>query len=48
MTGIGIAMVASTFLMLAARVEEIECIRFFGDQYRDYIKQSKMLIPFIW
>lgn len=48
MTGIGIAIVASTFLMLAACVEEIECIRFFGDQYRDYIKQSKMLIPFIW
>ncbi len=43
-----IAVLASIFLMLAARVEENECIRFFGDQYRDYMKHSKILIPFIW
>lgn len=48
MTGVGIAAVASAFLMLAARVEEIENIRFFGEPYRAYIKRSKMLIPFIW
>ena len=46
--GGGIAAIASVFLMLAARVEEGECIRFFGDQYLAYMKRSKMLIPFIW
>lgn len=43
-----IAVLASLFLLLAARVEENECLRFFGDQYRDYMKRSKILIPFIW
>jgi protein-S-isoprenylcysteine O-methyltransferase Ste14 len=46
--GGGIAVVASVFLMLAAQVEELECIRFFGEPYREYIKRSKRLIPFIW
>jgi protein-S-isoprenylcysteine O-methyltransferase Ste14 len=46
--GVGIATAASAFLMLAARVEESESIRFFGDQYREYINKSKLLIPFIW
>ena len=43
-----IALVASVFLMLAAQVEETECIRFFGEEYLDYMKRSKRLIPFVW
>jgi len=46
--GFVIAAAASIFLMLAAREEEVECIRFFGRQYRDYMQHSKRLIPFIW
>jgi protein-S-isoprenylcysteine O-methyltransferase Ste14 len=46
--GLGIAMVASVFLMLAAKVEEVESMRFFGNKYTEYMQHSKMLIPFIW
>ncbi|MFW5432310.1 MAG: methyltransferase family protein [Methylophilaceae bacterium] len=42
-----IALVASGFLVATARVEELENIRFFGEAYRDYMKRSKMLVPFI-
>lgn len=46
--GTVIAVVASVYLMLAAREEEGECIRFFGECYRDYMKHSKRLVPFVW
>lgn len=46
--GSGIAIGTSVCLMFSARAEEAECIRFFGKQYRDYMLQSKMIIPFIW
>lgn len=36
------------FLFIAARVEEGENIRFFGDSYREYIKQSKMFVPLVF
>lgn len=42
-----IALAASGFLVATARVEELENIGFFGDEYRDYMKRSKMLVPFI-
>ena len=42
------ASLATVFLMLAALVEEIECIRYFGNQYREYMDRTKRLIPFIW
>ncbi len=42
-----LAVVASGFLVATARVEEGENIRFFGDEYREYMKRSKMFIPFI-
>ena len=37
----------SVFLFVAARVEENENIRFFGDSYREYMKRSKLFIPWI-
>ncbi|RUM42323.1 MAG: isoprenylcysteine carboxylmethyltransferase family protein [Desulfocapsa sp.] len=36
------------FLFIAAKVEEGENIRFFGQSYREYIEQSKMFVPFIF
>jgi protein-S-isoprenylcysteine O-methyltransferase Ste14 len=45
--GFVVALLASIFLVATARVEEVECIRFFGESYRDYMKRSKMLVPFI-
>jgi protein-S-isoprenylcysteine O-methyltransferase Ste14 len=39
--------IASISLVATARAEEGENIRYFGDKYREYMKRSKMFIPFI-
>jgi protein-S-isoprenylcysteine O-methyltransferase Ste14 len=43
----GLALLCTGFLVATARVEERENISYFGDQYREYVKHSKMFIPFI-
>jgi protein-S-isoprenylcysteine O-methyltransferase Ste14 len=47
-TGGGLAAAATVFLYFTARADEAECIRFFGDQYREYMKKTKRFIPFIF
>jgi protein-S-isoprenylcysteine O-methyltransferase Ste14 len=42
------ALAATFFLTVTAKIEEAENIRFFGDTYRDYMKQSKMFIPLLF
>jgi protein-S-isoprenylcysteine O-methyltransferase Ste14 len=42
------ALAATLFLVATARVEEDENLRFFGEAYRDYLKQTKMFIPFLF
>ena len=37
----------SLFLIITAKVEETENIRFFGEDYAGYQRRSKMLIPFL-
>ena len=39
---------ATLFLVATARVEEAEDIRFFGAAYREYMKRTKMFIPFLF
>lgn len=46
-TGSMLAVSASIFLIATARVEEKENINYFREAYRDYMKRSKMFIPFI-
>jgi protein-S-isoprenylcysteine O-methyltransferase Ste14 len=43
-----LAMTATLFLVATARVEEAEDIRFFGPAYEEYVKQTKMFIPFLF
>ena len=38
---------AGAFLILAARAEEGENLRYFGEAYREYMKHSMMFIPFV-
>jgi protein-S-isoprenylcysteine O-methyltransferase Ste14 len=38
---------STLFLVLTSLSDERECIRYFGDKYRDYMKRSKRFIPFI-
>ncbi len=42
-----LVLVITTFLALTAKSEEGENIAFFGEVYRQYMKQSKIFIPFL-
>jgi len=46
--GICLAAVATVFIITTARIEEEENIVYFGDAYREYMKRTKMFIPFIY
>lgn len=45
--GMGVALLASAALYLAARFEERENRMFFGSQYTSYRKTSRMFVPFL-
>jgi protein-S-isoprenylcysteine O-methyltransferase Ste14 len=47
LAGFLLAVAASALLVVTARIEEVENARFFGDDYREYMKRSKMFIPFV-
>jgi protein-S-isoprenylcysteine O-methyltransferase Ste14 len=39
--------VSTLFLLLTAKADEAECIHFFGEQYSDYMKHTKMFVPYV-
>jgi protein-S-isoprenylcysteine O-methyltransferase Ste14 len=41
------ALAASLCLYFTARADEAECIRYFGEDYREYMKTTKRFIPYI-
>ncbi|UCC43522.1 MAG: isoprenylcysteine carboxylmethyltransferase family protein [Candidatus Zixiibacteriota bacterium] len=43
-----LAVIVTIFFTMTARVEEAENIHFFGDEYRDYMKKTRMFIPFLF
>jgi protein-S-isoprenylcysteine O-methyltransferase Ste14 len=43
--GGGLAAAASLFLVATARADEAECLRFFGESYRSYMRRTRMFIP---
>lgn len=45
---LGVAVLASLSLFLTALTDEKECIGYFGDAYRAYIKKTTRFIPFIF
>lgn len=47
LTGAILAVIASSFLMATSRVEEKENLSYFGEAYQEYIKRTKMFVPFI-
>lgn len=49
-SGIGIllAVITTILLIIAAGKEEIENIQYFGEKYREYMKRTKMFVPFIF
>lgn len=46
--GLCLAGLTTVFAIAAAKIEEAENIRFFGEAYRMYIKRTRMLIPYIF
>jgi protein-S-isoprenylcysteine O-methyltransferase Ste14 len=42
-----IAILSTVFLFITAIADERECIQYFGNKYRDYMKRTKRFIPFI-
>ncbi|MFQ6008112.1 MAG: methyltransferase family protein [Candidatus Zixiibacteriota bacterium] len=40
--------IATFFLIMTAKREEAENICYFGEAYRDYMRQTKMFIPFFF
>lgn len=42
-----VSVISSIFFIITAKIEEKENIEFFGKDYFDYIKRSKMFIPYI-
>jgi len=45
LTGTALAAVATAFIFTTAKMDEAECIRFFGPEYAEYMKHNKMFIP---
>lgn len=45
--GLTLVTVACAGLIATAKADESECIRYFGVQYRDYMKRSKRFVPYV-
>lgn len=43
-----VALITSVFYYLTSINDEKECIAYFGESYRTYMKRSKMFIPFLF
>ncbi len=46
--GIMLALGSTVSWVITARVEEMECIRHFGDPHRNYIRRTRMFVPFLF
>jgi protein-S-isoprenylcysteine O-methyltransferase Ste14 len=43
-----LALGATFFLVKTAKSDEIECIRYFGSSYEEYMRRTKMFVPFLF
>jgi len=41
-------MITTILLVITARIEEKENIVYFGEPYREYMRATKMFLPFIY
>ncbi len=46
--GFILVVTATIFLIATAKADEAECIQFFGSSYNDYMKKTRMFIPYIF
>jgi protein-S-isoprenylcysteine O-methyltransferase Ste14 len=45
---VSLSFAAIVFIILTAKIEEKENINFFGNSYSEYMKETKMFIPYIF
>ena len=43
-----LALAASALLFATARADEAECIRYFGPAYQEFMKHTRMFLPFLF
>jgi protein-S-isoprenylcysteine O-methyltransferase Ste14 len=43
-----LAIASTFFLVFTAKADEAECIHFFGNSYQEYMKKTKMFLPFLF
>lgn len=43
-----VVLLASVMYFLTARMDERECVAYFGESYREYMKRTRMFIPFVF
>jgi protein-S-isoprenylcysteine O-methyltransferase Ste14 len=43
-----LTLAATVSLMLTGKAEERECLEYFGSTYREYIRRTRMFIPFLF
>lgn len=43
-----LAIAVTIFLIITAKIEEVENIEYFGKEYRDYMHNTKMFIPYVF
>ncbi|RPJ23273.1 MAG: isoprenylcysteine carboxylmethyltransferase family protein [Chloroflexi bacterium] len=46
--GAALAVAATLFLIATAKADETESTRFFGAQYQEYMKSTRMFVPYIF
>ena len=46
--GVVLALLATIFLIVTAKADEMECTRFFGEPYQEYMKKTKRFVPYIF
>ncbi len=46
--GVILAIASTVLWVVTAKIEETECIRYFGAPYRGYMRQTKMFVPFFF
>lgn len=45
--GLPVVVTTTALVVVAARVEERENLRYFGDEYREYMKTTRMFFPYL-
>jgi protein-S-isoprenylcysteine O-methyltransferase Ste14 len=46
--GILLTAISTISLLFTARMDEMECVRFFGSEYQQYMERTKRFIPYLF